>query len=80
MQEGDLILVTWRDIQGSEGWKSFDNFILTKSPIIRTPCIYINEDENCLRAANDLADDKDIIGTIFPKGCILEIQELEIKQ
>ena len=77
MIKGDMILVKWVDIQGSEGWEDGIEFATKKLPIITSPGIFINEDENCIRVAHDLADDGDLIGAIFPKGCVLEIVSLE---
>ena len=79
MQKGDLILVKWRDTKGTQTWIAESQFLKERAPVILSPGIFMSEDESSLHIAMDWSDDGDLIGTIFPKGCIVSVQRLRVE-
>jgi hypothetical protein len=80
-ESNDLVFVLWWDTKQDPGWVTREEALKKKSPICASVGFYIGQDDESLKISPTICvNDNDCDSLIIPKGCIMQIFNVQKKK
>jgi len=74
-----MVLVTWEDTTSDAKWHDKQEVEKAKATIVKTIGLFIENKKRVLKVVHSITEDWDSDYTLIPWGCVIAINELEVK-